>query len=225
MDDLAKQTLAGFIKFQLALAAMIFLPAWSLAYWQGWVYWVLFGLLCIASALYFLRHDRALIQRRMHAGVTAETEPRQKLIIAVASVGLIAMYIVSALDHRFGWSRVPVSLVLAGDALMVLSFYGFFETFRQNSYAATTVTVEGNQPVISTGFYGVVRHPMYTSALLWFFGTPLALDSLWGLVPAVLLGATLVARLLDEERYLARNLPGYVDYQRKVRTHLIPGLW
>jgi protein-S-isoprenylcysteine O-methyltransferase Ste14 len=225
MDDLAKRAFAGFARFQIALALMIFLPAWSPRYWQGWLYWLLFGGSCVLITLYFLRHDRALIERRMQAGPGAETEPKQKLILKFASVALIAMYIISPLDHRFGWSFVPSWLVLVGDALVVLSFHGFFLTFRQNAFAAATVRVESDQPVISTGLYAIVRHPMYTAALALLLGTPLALGSWWGLVPAALLLAALVWRLLDEESYLARNLPGYTDYQRRVRTRLVPGIW
>jgi protein-S-isoprenylcysteine O-methyltransferase Ste14 len=224
-DDLAKRAFGGFARFQIALALMIFLPAWSLHYWQGWLYWLLFGGACVVITLYFLRHDRALIERRMQAGPGAETEPKQKLILKFASVALIAMYIVSPLDHRFGWSFVPDWLVLVGEALVALSFYGFFLTFRQNAFAAATVRVESDQPVISTGLYAVVRHPMYTAALALFLGTPFALASWWGLVPAALLLAALVWRLLDEESYLARSLPGYTDYQRRVRTRLVPGIW
>jgi protein-S-isoprenylcysteine O-methyltransferase Ste14 len=224
-DDLTKRAFAGFARFQIALALMIFLPAWSLAYWQGWLYWLLFGASCVVITLYFLRHDRALIERRMQAGPGAETEPKQKLILKFASVALIAMYIVSPLDHRFGWSFVPNWLVLVGDVLVVFSFYGFFLTFRQNAFAAATVRVESDQPVISTGLYAIVRHPMYTAALALLLGTPLALGSWWGLVPAALLLAALVWRLLDEESYLARNLPGYTEYQRQVRTRLVPGIW
>jgi protein-S-isoprenylcysteine O-methyltransferase Ste14 len=224
-SDLAKRAFAGFARFQIALALMIFLPAWSPRYWQGWLYWLLFGAACVLITLYFLRHDRALIERRMQAGPGAETEPRQKLILTLASVALIAMYIVSPLDYRFGWSFVPAWLVLVGDTLVVLSFHGFFLTFRQNAFAAATVRVESDQPVISTGLYAVVRHPMYAAALALILGTPLALGSWWGLVPAALLLAALVWRLLDEEQYLARNLPGYTDYQRKVHARLVPYVW
>ena len=225
MDALSTRAFSGFARFQIALALMIFLPAWSLAYWQGWLYWLLFGAACMIITLYFLRHDRALIERRMQAGPGAETEPRQKLILTFASAALIAMYIVSALDYRFGWSFVPVWLVLAGDALVVLSFHGFFLTFRDNAFAAATIRVDSEQRVISSGLYAFVRHPMYTAALALLLGTPLALGSFWGLIPAALLCAAIVVRLLDEENYLARNLPGYTDYQRKVRTRLVPGIW
>src|SRR3954471_15822159 len=123
-DDLAKRAFAGFAKFQIALALMIFLPAWSARYWQGWLYWLLFGASSILITLYFLRHDRALIERRMQAGPGAETEPRQKLILTFASVALIAMYVTAPLDLRFGWSSVPAWLALTADAVVAISFYG-----------------------------------------------------------------------------------------------------
>jgi protein-S-isoprenylcysteine O-methyltransferase Ste14 len=225
MDDLAKRAFAGFVKFQIALALMIFLPAWSPRYWQGWLYWLLFGASCGVITLYFLRHDRALIERRMQAGPGAETEPTQKLILTFASIALVATYVIAPLDHRFGWSGVPAWLALFADVIVALSFYGFFLTFRQNAFAAATVRVESEQRVVSTGLYAVVRHPMYAFAVLLFLATPLALGSWWGLVPAILLLAALVWRLLDEESYLARKLPGYADYQRRVRTRLVPGIW
>ena len=225
MDDLSKRTLEGLAKFQLFLGLVIFLPAWSLRYWQGWLYWLVFGLMCLVLGLYFARHDPALVARRMEAGPTAEKEPRQKLILWCASAALIALYIVSGLDYHFGWSSVPAWLALIADLLVILSFYGFFVTFRANAYAAATVTVEAGQPVISSGPYAVVRHPMYTAAIVLFAATPVALASWWGLVPAAVLAAAIVCRLLDEEAYLARQLPGYTDYQRKVRARLIPGVW
>src|ERR1041384_398117 len=124
------------------------------------------------------------MSRRMQAGPKAEKELRQKLILRCASVTLIGLYIVSGLDHRFGWSLVPSWLVLVADLLVILAAYGFYVTFRENSYAASTVTVETGQPVIASGPYAAVRHPMYTAAIILYVATPLALGSWWGLVPA-----------------------------------------
>src|SRR5690349_5621565 len=225
MNDLVKRTLAGLAKFQLFLALVIFLPAGSLRFWQGWLYWLIFGLMCLVLGLYFARHDPALVARRMQAGPKAEKEPRQKLILACASVTLVALYIVCGLDHRFHWSSVPLWVVLIADVFVILGAYGFYVTFRENSYAASTVTVETGQPVISSGPYASVRHPMYTAALILYVATPVALASWWGLVPAALLVIIIVWRLIDEEAYLARGLPGYADYQRKVTTRLVPGVW
>jgi protein-S-isoprenylcysteine O-methyltransferase Ste14 len=216
---------AGLAKFQLFLALVIFLSAWSLRYWQGWLYWLIFGLLCFVLGFYFARNDPALVARRMEAGPKAEKEPRQKLILACASVTLVALYVVCGLDHRFAWSIVPVWLVLIADLLVVLGAYGFYITFRENSYAASTVTVEAGQPVISSGPYASVRHPMYTAAVILYVATPLALASWWGLLPAALLVAVIVWRLIDEEVYLAEHLPGYGEYRERVRARLIPGVW
>lgn len=225
MGDLPKRALSGLAKFQIALAAMIFGPAWSLAYWQGWLYWLVFGACCLALTLYFLRHDPALVERRMRAGPGAEREPRQKLIMSVASAGIIALYIVSALDHHFGWSTVPPALVLIGNTLVVIGFYGIFLAFRENAYAAATVQVDADQRVIASGPYAIVRHPMYAAALPLFLATPPALGSWWGLAPTAVLIGAIVWRLLDEEAYLARSLPGYEEYRHRVRARLVPGVW
>jgi protein-S-isoprenylcysteine O-methyltransferase Ste14 len=224
MDDLRRRALIGLARFQVALALIIFLPAWSL-YWQGLLYWLLFGAACLAITLYFLRHTPMLVERRMSAGPGAEREPRQKMIMSLASVALIALYLVSALDYGFGWSRVAPATSLIGDLLVALGFTGIFVTFRANAYAAATVKVERDQPVIATGPYALVRHPMYAAALPLFLATPPALGSWFGLIPAAFVVAAIVWRLTDEEKHLARDLAGYEDYRAKVRARLVPGVW
>jgi len=225
MNDLSKRALVALTRFQVALALIIFLPARSIAYWQGWLYWFVFGAACFALTFYFLRHDPVLVERRMKAGPTAESEPRQKLIMTVASAGMIALYLVSALDYGFGWSRVPATVSLLANALVLLAFAGIFWTFRENAYAAATVRVERNQPVIATGPYAIVRHPMYAAALPLFLATPPALGSWYGLMPAAIVVLAIIWRLLDEEGHLARDLPGYAEYRGKVRARLLPGVW
>ena len=225
MDDLAKLAYSKLARFQVALGAVIFLPAWSLIYWQGWLTWGLFMICCVAITWYFLKHDRALIVRRMHAGPAAEREPRQKLILTFASVAMCTIFVVSSLDHRLGWSAVPAAAVLFGAALIVLGFAIIFQAFRDNSFAASIIQVDRGQKVIDSGLYARVRHPMYSGALIMFAGIPIAMASWWGLVPVALLAATIVWRLNDEERYLAHNLAGYDDYRGKVPARLVPGVW
>ena len=225
MDDLSKRALKSLARFQIALALIIFTPAWSLTYWRGWLYWFLFGAACFALTVYFLRRDPALIERRMKAGPGAEKEPRQRMIMTAASVAMIALYLVSALDYGAGWSRVPAAVSLIANAFVLLGFAGIFWTFRENAYAAATVQVESGQPVIATGPYALVRHPMYASALPLFLATPPALGSWYGLIPAAVVVLAVVWRLLDEEQHLARDLSGYADYRRVVRSRLVPGVW
>jgi protein-S-isoprenylcysteine O-methyltransferase Ste14 len=172
-----------------------------------------------------MKNDPKLLERRVSAGVVAEKEKSQKIIQAFAAVAFIALFVVSSLDHRFGWSTVPPYLVALGDILIVVGFYLVFLVFKENSFASGTIEVGSGQCVIATGPYALVRHPMYVGALVMLVGVPLALGSLWGLVALIPMTVVLVARLLDEEKFLARNLAGYCEYQSKVRYHLLPLIW
>ena len=225
MDALSKNTLAKLAFFQLLIAVLLFLPAWTLHFWQAWLFWMVFTAAQLTITLYFLRTDPHLIENRLKAGPRAESRPAQKLILFFAVILSLALVILPGLDHRFGWSVVPVPLVLLGDLGVVAGMSITFFVFRANTHAAATVKVEENQQVISTGLYGIVRHPMYFGALVLFIATPLALGSFWTLLFVPLLFAVLVLRLLDEERFLRANLPGYTAYCQKVRFHLIPFLW
>ncbi|WP_158817573.1 isoprenylcysteine carboxylmethyltransferase family protein [Methylocapsa sp. S129] len=223
--NLTRRALFGLAWFAVILAAMIFGPAWSLAYWQGWTFWFLMLACCLATTLYLLRHDPALVERRMRSGPTAERESSQKWIMTCTGVLFCAIVIAPALDHRFGWSSVPAFIVIGGDCLIALSFVFILRVFRENSFASAVIEVSAGQKVVSTGPYAWVRHPMYAGALPLLAGVPLALGSYWGLAPVAPLLGAIVWRLLDEERYLSRNLAGYQDYCRKVRWRLAPGVW
>ncbi len=203
----------------------IFLPAWTLDYWQAWIVVVVFFSCTLAVTVYLMKNDPKLLERRVSAGVVAEKEKSQKIIQAFAAMAFIALFVVSSLDHRFGWSTVPPYLVALGDILIVIGFYLVFLVFKENSFASGTIEVGSEQCVIATGPYALVRHPMYVGALVMLVGVPLALGSLWGLVALIPMTVVLVARLLDEEKFLARNLAGYCEYQSKVRYHLLPLIW
>jgi protein-S-isoprenylcysteine O-methyltransferase Ste14 len=225
MKGLARRALRGWVFFQAFLAILLCLAAGTLSWWQGWAYWLVFGCATGAVSAYFLKHDPQLVERRMAVGPTAEKRTTQKIIQAVTSVLLFALYIVAGLDQRFAWSDVPLWGVIAGNALVAISFLMLFVVFRQNSFAAATVELQPGQRVITNGLYGYVRHPMYTMSLLLFCGTALALGSYAAMAVALLLAVMIAARLVDEERFLCANLAGYEDYRRQVRYRLIPGLW
>lgn len=211
--------------FTPVLAALLFTPAGTLQYWPAWLLAAVFITATSAMGVYFLKHDPALLERRMKAGPGAEQEPAQKIIIAIAMIGTILLVTLPGLDFRWHGLSMPPWLVLLANAAVALSFVIFFFVMKQNSYAASTIKVEADQPVVSTGLYSVVRHPMYAGALLLVATTPLALGSYRTLPLAGLIVPVLAWRLLDEERFLARNLPGYADYCASVRYRLIPGVW
>lgn len=207
------------------MALVLFVPAGTVSYWQAWVYLAIFFAAAILNTVYLIRRDPALLERRMRGGPTAETRPAQQIIMLFTSIGFIALLVVPALDRRFGWSAVPLPVVLAGDTLVVVGFYLIFLVYRENTFSSATIQVAENQTVVSTGPYAVVRHPMYASASLYLAGTPLALGSYWGFVPLAGIVPFLIWRLFDEERLLEDTLPGYTDYQKKVRHRLVPRVW
>ena len=211
--------------FLIFMAAVLFVPAGTLDFWQAWLFLAVFAACTVVVGLYFVMHDPALVERRMKVGPVAEQEPRQRLIVSLLLAGLLLMLIVPGFDRRWHWSNVPGWLSILAEIGMAASFVLFFFIMKQNSYAAATVRVEGEQKVISTGLYGVVRHPMYMATLPLMIAIPLALGSYWTLLLVIPLLPVLAWRLLDEERVLRRDLPGYIDYCARVRYRLIPGVW
>jgi protein-S-isoprenylcysteine O-methyltransferase Ste14 len=207
------------------IGLLLFVPAGTVRYWQAWAYLAVYFASSLLITLDLMKNDPALLQRRMNGGPTAEKDTTQKIIMLLVSVGFIASLVVPALDHRFMWSRVPLAVVVAGDALIVLSFYIIFRVFKANTFGSATIEIAENQHVISTGPYALVRHPMYAGGSLLFVGMPLALGSYWGLLPFAAMLPALIWRLLDEERFLTRNLPGYSDYCARLRWRLIPGVF
>lgn len=205
--------------------ATLFIPAGTLQFWPGWLYGFIFAASTTAISVYFLKHDPKLVERRMKVGPAAEQRPAQKIIMAITLAGFILLIVLPGLDYRWHWSYMPPWLVLAANVVLALSFAIFFIVLKQNSYAASTIRVEADQPVVSTGLYAIVRHPLYSGALLLMLVTPLALGSYWTLLVAFALIPVLMWRLLDEERFLKQNLPGYADYCRATRFRLIPLIW
>jgi len=207
------------------MAALLFGGAGSLDYWQAWLFLFVYFAASVAITVYLIRRDPALLARRMRGGPWAETRPVQRLIMLIACVGFLGLIVVPAIDKRLGLSLMPAAIALAGDVLMALGWLGTYFVFRENSFTAATIERAPDQRVISTGPYGLVRHPMYSSMLVMLLGMPLALGSWWGVVAFFVIAPALIWRIFDEERFLARELPGYLAYKEKVRYRLIPHLW
>jgi protein-S-isoprenylcysteine O-methyltransferase Ste14 len=225
MDRLKIRALRSSLLGTLAMAALLFFPAGTLEYWQVWVFLGVFVGASTAVAVYLAVRNPELLERRMKGGPRAETETSQKIAVSLLLVGIFGLLLLSAVDHRFNWSSVPPYVSLAGDALVALGFLVSFFVLKENPFSASTIQVVEGQQVISTGPYAIVRHPMYSGALLLFIPIPVALGSWWGLLGVVLMVPALIWRLVDEETYLEQRLPGYAEYARRVRYRLVPFVW
>jgi protein-S-isoprenylcysteine O-methyltransferase Ste14 len=225
MKNLNAKAWLALVVLALVMGLLLFIPAGTIHYWQAWLYLSIFTGASLLITLDLMKRDPALLERRMSGGPIAEKQPVQKIIMLFTSLGFIALLVVPAVDYRFGWSAVPLGVVMLGDLLVTLGFYLISRVYRENTYTSATIEVTQDQMVISTGPYAIVRHPMYASASLYLLGTPLALGSYLGLVPLAAIIPFLIWRLVDEERFLARNLPGYIAYQKRIRCRIVPYVW
>ena len=225
MKNLGAKAWLSLAALAVVMGLLLFVPAGTVRYWQGWVYLSVFMGASALTTLDLLKRDRALLERRMRGGPTAEKRPAQRVIMLGASIGFISLLVLPGLDRRFGWSDVPLAAILAGDACVAIGFWLIFRVYRENTFTSATIEVAQNQRVVSTGPYAVVRHPMYASASLYLLGTPFALASYWGLLPVAATIPFLIWRLFDEERFLVNDLPGYGEYRKQVRHRLIPFVW
>jgi protein-S-isoprenylcysteine O-methyltransferase Ste14 len=219
------QSIGTFIFGSLLLGLLTFLPAGTFNYWQAWIFIGVFMVTMSVFGVYFSIKDPALIDRRKQAGPAAEQNMVQKIVATIAFASLFGLFIIGGLDRRFGWSHMPAVGAWAGDALVVVSFYLYSLVFKENSFGASNIRVEENQRVASTGPYALVRHPMYSVGILFFAAIALGLGSWWALTLLVIAAPVLVIRILDEEKLLAKDLPGYTQYEQKVRFRLVPYLW
>ena len=225
MDNLARKTVLGFTQLIIVLGILLLAPAWTLDYWQAWVYLLVFAASSALITAYLWKKDPKLLERRIRAGPGAENEKKQKLIQLQASFVFIGAMILPSLDHRFSWSAIPLPIVVAGDVLVALGFLIVFLVFKENTFAAATISVAPDQKVVSTGPYAVVRHPMYSGALVMLLGTPVALGSWWGLSMFIPMIFTIAWRARDEEQFLCKSLSGYNEYCQVVRYRLAPFAW
>jgi protein-S-isoprenylcysteine O-methyltransferase Ste14 len=213
------------IRFFVAAAAflaVLFLPAGSLRYWQGWMFLAIWFVLAIAAFAYFYKHDPALVERRLRR---KETVSEQKIIMRCVFALGAAIYILPGFDHRFGWSHPPVWLTILAQISVIGGYLMTLWVMKANSFAASTIQVEPGQRVISGGPYRIIRHPMYLGASVMLLFTPLALGSYFALPAAVLLIPLIVLRLLNEEKVLRQELPGYSEYCLHTRFRLVPLFW
>jgi protein-S-isoprenylcysteine O-methyltransferase Ste14 len=222
MMGLKEKTILVFAAAVIIMAAMLFIPAGTLDYWQAWVFLAVLFVPVAFVGLYFLKNDPEFLERRMK---TKEKEAAQRSIIKVGYFVFITGFLVPGLDHRFGWSDMPAEISLIADLAMLLGYAICFLAFRENSYASRVVEVVEGQKVIATGPYSMVRHPMYVGVAIMYMAIPFALGSYYALIFFLPIIPMLIYRILNEEEVLMRELEGYREYCRKTRYRLVPGVW
>ncbi len=210
--------LLGLVFFGL----LLFLPAGTLRYWQAWVYIAILFVPMTGVVVYFLKRDPELLERRLRA---REKEPVQKKITVFSLILSLASFMAPGFDRRFGWSSVPAAGVILADVIVIVAYCLFVRVLLENRYASRIIEVEQGQQLVTTGPYAVVRHPMYVAASVMFLFSPLALGSLWAMIPGALIMVPLIARIRNEEKVLLDKLEGYREYVSRTRYRLIPGVW
>ena len=220
-----KLFVSALVKFLIGLllvGLLIFLPAGTLAYPGGILFLCLLFIPMLIMGIVMLARARDLLAKRLDA---KEKQAAQKGVQSLSGLVFIAGFVLAGLDFRFSWSNVPLPAVIAASVIFLTGYGLYAEVMRENAYLSRTVKVEEGQTVVSTGLYGIVRHPMYTASILMFLSIPLVMGSWYALIPFAFYPALMVIRVLDEEKLLTAELQGYAEYKTKVRYRLIPFIW
>ena len=219
MMKLLLNALVKFLCGILLVGLLLFLPAGTLKYPGGLLFCALLFIPMLILGIVLFIKAPSLLQKRLD---TKEKEKTQKGVVALSALGFLAGFVVAGLDFRFGWSRVPTPVVIAFSAVLLVSYGLYGEVMRENAYLSRTVKVEEGQKVIDTGLYGIVRHPMYAVTVFLFLSIPLVLGSWYSFIVFLHYPIIIIIRIINEEKVLTRELPGYAEYKKKVKYRLIP---
>jgi protein-S-isoprenylcysteine O-methyltransferase Ste14 len=214
--------MARFIPGIIVISFLLFIPAGTIGYWNAWLFMGVLFIPMLFVIAYLMIRDPDLLSKRMN---TNEKEKTQKKVVLLTSLIFLSAFIISGLDYRFQWSEVPLTLVIISAFIVLTGYIIFFLVMRQNSYASRVVEIQENQRVIDTGLYAIVRHPMYTAAIMMFVFMPLVLGSFYALIPMIIFPVQMGTRMKNEELILEKGLEGYTEYKKKVRYKIIPFLW
>ena len=219
---LLKKGLTKYFVGLIIIILLIFLPAGSLKYANGWLFiGLLFIPMLIMGVVLFVKNP-TLLEKRLNA---KENEKEQKGVVAISGIMFFAGFVVAGLNYRFDWWMLPRWAVIAASVVFIASYVMYAEVLRENTYLSRTVEVQDEQKVIDTGLYGIIRHPMYTATILMFLAIPLILGSFWAFLIFLIYPLTIILRIDNEEKVLENGLSGYADYKKKVKHRLLPFIW
>jgi protein-S-isoprenylcysteine O-methyltransferase Ste14 len=221
-QQLISMALARFIPGIIIVSALLFIPAGTLRFWNAWIFMGVLFIPMLFVIVYLITRDPELLFKRMN---TNEKENTQKKVVLLTSIIFLSAFIISGLDFRFHWSKVPLLIVILSAIVVMAGYILFFMVMRQNSYASRVVEIQEKQKVIDSGLYSIVRHPMYSSAILMFMFMPLVLGSFFALIPLVIFPFQMSTRMKNEELILEEGLEGYIEYKKKVKYKIIPFFW
>ncbi len=219
---LLMQALVRYVLSLVFIGLLIFIPAGSFSFMNGWLFLGTLFIPMLFVMAYLLLYDPELLEKRFK---TKEKEKTQKIYLVVSIVFCFIIFMIPGFDHRFGWSHLPLWLVILCTVVMLSSYYMFFLCMRQNTFASRVVEIQDRQKRIDTGLYGRIRHPMYTSGSILFMSAPLVMGSVYGFLVSFLIPVLLIIRLKNEEKVLVNGLEGYKVYMEKVKYRLIPFIW
>ncbi|MGN0187415.1 MAG: methyltransferase family protein [Paludibacteraceae bacterium] len=219
---LAWQALAKGVGGLVVMGLLLFLPAGTWGYWQAWLFLALLFVPMTCVATWLLLREPELLEKRLHS---QEQEKEQKQVVALSALMFIAGFLLAGFDQRYGWSEMPLWVVTTAAVVMLCGYGLYAEVMRENAYLSRTVEVQENQKVISTGLYGIVRHPMYAATLVLYLAMPLVLGSWVALVPFLAYPFVIARRIRNEEQVLEHGLDGYTEYEKQVKYRLIPFIW
>jgi protein-S-isoprenylcysteine O-methyltransferase Ste14 len=221
-NNLFSQGIIKFFTGLIIICLLLFIPAGSLNYINGWIFIALLFIPMLIAGIVMFFKSPELLKRRLNA---KEEEDEQKTVILISGIMFLLAFIVAGLNFRFGWFRLPQTVIIIASIIFLVSYIMYAEVLRENMYLSRTVEVSENQKVIDTGLYGIVRHPMYTSTIFLFLSMPLLLDSIFSFIIMLIYPIIIAFRIKNEEKFLKRDLEGYEEYQKKVRYKIIPFIW
>ena len=216
------QAITKFLIGALLVGALIFVPAGTIKFLNGWIFMGVLFVPMFIFGIYLMFKNPDLLKRRLNA---KEKEGEQKTVIALSGLMFMAGFVIAGLNYRFGWVVLPNIVTIIASIVFVISYILYAEVLRENAYLLRTIEVEKGQKVVDTGMYGIVRHPMYSVTILLFLSIPLILGSIISFVIFLMYPFIIIKRIRNEEKILERDLEGYIEYEKKVKYRLIPFIW